>query len=127
MDLMQGLSAVSAGLGIVKELRDLDRSVDEAAFKLKLAELTSSLADAKFALVDAKERSAELKNKISELTNGTRCPICRIGRINVVKNEPAFGSGVEHHYCECQIPECEYKTTKLFDSSLGVYASQLKS
>lgn len=126
MDLMQGLSAVSAGLGIVKELRDLDRSVDEATFKLKLAELTSSLADAKFALVDAKEQSAELESRISELTNGTHCPICRNGRVNVVKNEPALASGVEHHYCECQNPECVYKTTRLFDSSLGIYASQLK-
>ena len=126
MDLMQGLSAISAGLGIVKELRDLDQSVDEATFKLKLAELTSSLADAKFALVDAKERSTELENQISELTDGTHCPICRTGRINVVKNEQALTSGVEHHYCECQNPECEYKSTKLFDSSLGIYASQLK-
>ena len=59
MDIASGLSAASAAITIAKDLREIDRSVDEATFKLKIAELTEALADTKIALSDA-------RNKISK-------------------------------------------------------------
>jgi hypothetical protein len=69
--IAEGLSAVSTALGIVKTLREIDRGVQEAEFKLKIASVTESLADAKLALVDAqdevKRREAELDQLRSSL------------------------------------------------------------
>lgn len=64
MDIAGSLSAVSAALGLVKELREIDVQFDKAELKLKIAELTSALSDAKLGLVDVAE---ELKLKESEI------------------------------------------------------------
>jgi hypothetical protein len=56
MDIASGLSAASAAITIAKDLREIDRSVDEATFKLKIAELTEALADTKIALSDARNK-----------------------------------------------------------------------
>lgn len=60
----EGISALSTAIGIVKTLRDIDRGVQEADYKLKIASATEALADAKMALVEAQD---EIKNKEAEL------------------------------------------------------------
>jgi hypothetical protein len=55
MDIMVGFSAVSQALNIAKQLKEFEKQFDSAEFKLKIAELYSTLADAKIGLVDAKE------------------------------------------------------------------------
>ncbi|MDH0114062.1 hypothetical protein N7379_06190 [Rhizobium pusense] len=64
MDIAGSLSAVSSALGLVKELREIDVQFDKAEMKLKIAELTSALSDAKLGLVDVAE---ELKKKEAEI------------------------------------------------------------
>lgn len=60
----EGISALSTAIGIVKTLRDIDRGVQEADYKLKIASATEALADAKMALVEAND---ELKGKDAEI------------------------------------------------------------
>ena len=50
-----------------KLLRDVEKSFDDASFKAKIAEVTSSLADVKFALVDARTEAAEKDAEIARL------------------------------------------------------------
>jgi len=62
MDIMTGISAVAQALNIVKSLREVEKGFDAAEFKLKIAELNSTLADAK--LADAK---TEIDSKQAEI------------------------------------------------------------
>lgn len=81
MAIVETIQAVSAGLTIAKDLRDIGQSLSEAEFKLKLAELMSSLADAKIELAAAQE---ELNQKDAEIVR--------------LKEAFAFkGSSIEYH------------------------------
>ena len=66
MDLPAALSSVSTALTIVKQLNDIDKRMDEAGFKLKIAEATSALADAKLGLIDAQN---EIRSKDAEIVS----------------------------------------------------------
>lgn len=66
MDIPGALSGVSTALTIVKQLNDIDKQVDEAGFKLRIAEATSALAEAKLGLIDAQE---ELRLKGREIND----------------------------------------------------------
>ncbi|MGO8068741.1 hypothetical protein AB9E28_24835 [Rhizobium leguminosarum] len=66
MDIPGALSGVSTALTIVKQLNDIDRRVDEAGFKLKIAEATGALAEAKLGLVDAQE---DIRSKDAEISS----------------------------------------------------------
>jgi len=67
MDIIGGLSAVTQALGIAKTLNEVDRSLDTANFRMKLADLETSLASAKLALIDAREESLEKDKEIQRL------------------------------------------------------------
>lgn len=122
MDLLSGLSAASTAIGIAKDLREIDRSVDEAGFKLKLAELTSALADTKLALTDAKEIIARLESELDQAKNGELCPKCRVGRLNVTEIEPNYQFGLNHYGVEkwtyqCDGPDCDFLSVRMHDPS----------
>lgn len=120
MDLVGGLTAARLAIDIAKDLRSIDRSVDEATFKLKLADLTSALADAQLALSEAKTRVAELESELSTALNGEICPKCRTGRLNLVKSSKmAMGGlgnfGVEERHFECSSEACGFATKVVHD------------
>ena len=48
---------MSAAIGLAKELVGINKAVDEATWKLKTAELTSALADAKMGVTEQKRKS----------------------------------------------------------------------
>ena len=64
MDIAGGLAAIATGLGIAKEIRNADVALSQAELKGRLADVTSSLAEAQQALVDAQDeinaRDAEI-------------------------------------------------------------------
>jgi len=64
MDIMTGLSAVAQAFNVANWLRGIEKEFDVAEFKLKMAELYSSLTDAKLALADAK---TEMDGKQAEI------------------------------------------------------------
>ena len=55
VDIAGTLAVVGQAIGIAKDLREIDKSLDSSEFKAKMAELYSSLADVKMALADAQE------------------------------------------------------------------------
>lgn len=67
MDIATGLSSLTAAIGLVKELRSIDVQIDKAALKLKIAELTGALADAKVAMVDASETLRSREDELAKL------------------------------------------------------------
>lgn len=129
MDLLTGLSAASQALNIVKELREIDKNVDEATFKLKIADLMIALADTKEALANAKKSMSEkdtiiheLKQTISGFTIGNLCPICNTGRLKTVRVIPhpklMLGKvGIQEKHFECQNESCSHSEKRMHDPS----------
>jgi hypothetical protein len=120
MDLIQGLSAAAAAIGIAKDLREIDRNVDEADYKNKLADLLNALADTKIALADAKEKIASIEAKLDHATSGDVCPKCRTGRLNLTGNRPQhFGGlgnlGVEVWTFSCNLEDCDFTSDRIHD------------
>lgn len=67
MDIPVAVQAITTAIGLAKDLREIDRGIDEASFKLKLADLTESLADAKVSLVEAQNALTEKDREIDRL------------------------------------------------------------
>ncbi len=65
MDLMVAISAATKALEGLKLLREIDKSFDDSAFKMKIAEISSDVADLKFALTEAKTSLAEKGEEIN--------------------------------------------------------------
>ena|SRR5687768_1919098 len=67
MDVMTALAAATQGLEVLRQLRDLDRSVNEAEWRSKIVEVQERLTDAKSALLEAKEAIAARDDEITRL------------------------------------------------------------
>ncbi|MFN4062315.1 MAG: hypothetical protein ACK4IA_16400 [Paracoccus hibiscisoli] len=67
MDLPAAISAITASIGLARELKNIDASFDKAELKLKVAELTAALAEAKLGLVDVASQLQEKDDEISQL------------------------------------------------------------
>jgi hypothetical protein len=52
MNPTEVIASMSAAIGLAKELVGINKAVDEATWKLKTAELTSALADAKMGVTE---------------------------------------------------------------------------
>ncbi|WP_132463727.1 hypothetical protein [Rhodovulum marinum] len=127
MDILSGLTAATKALEVLKGIRELDESIGQAEFKLKLADLTSLLADTKVALADAKTdlnaKAAEIANlsaEIERLKKGDFCPRCHSGRLQLISTEeyPYQGLhiyGVEEWHYGCDNPECGFEQNRLHD------------
>ncbi len=127
MDIIGGLTAVKLSLDLAKELRHIDRTVDDATFRLKLADLTDALADAKISLSDAKIALSDsdteikiLKAKLDDALNGDICPSCRTGRLQLTsaRSEHRLGLhdyGVENWLMTCNGPDCGFEQTRKHD------------
>jgi hypothetical protein len=66
MDIMTGLATASQAIKLANELRGIDKAMDAAEFKLKIADLTIALSDIKLALSEAKET---ISTKDAEITS----------------------------------------------------------
>ncbi|MGX4803992.1 hypothetical protein [Bradyrhizobium guangdongense] len=66
MDIMTGLATASQAIKLANDLRGIDKAMDAAEFKLKIADLTIALSDIKMALSEAKE---EISAKEAEITD----------------------------------------------------------
>lgn len=125
MDLTTGLAAASQSLQILKQIKELDASIDAAVFKAKLLELQESAYEARAALHDAKEavltkdaEIAELKRKLDAATSGEMCPVCRGGRLKTerVVPHPSFGrQGLQEKHLSCENPECRHSEKRMHD------------
>ncbi len=136
-EIVTGISAAKQAAELVKELRDIDRSVDEATFKLKLAELTEALADTKIALSEAKIRIDELEKANSDyeakLANSIPigiCPKCEKGKVRFESKKAVTTGrldvyGVEKWTMACDLEGCDYSEAKIHDPA-GVVPKNAK-
>jgi hypothetical protein len=72
MDVAGTISAVTAAIGFARELNSVDGQVDQAALKLKVAELTTALADAKLGMVEVAEQLRAKDKEIADLKERLR-------------------------------------------------------
>jgi hypothetical protein len=59
MDFMGAIATATKAIEGLKLLMNLEKAFDEASFKLRIADVTSNLADLKVALTEAKSEAAE--------------------------------------------------------------------
>lgn len=69
VDFVTAIQSVTAGVRVIKELNDLDRELDKAALKIKVAELSSALATAQVALSEAQTEAQAKDAEIAKLTD----------------------------------------------------------
>lgn len=67
VDIAAGLTLAAQAIGIVKDLREIDKGLDSGEYKARMAELYSALADVKMALADAQSDLKAKDQVISEL------------------------------------------------------------
>jgi hypothetical protein len=67
IDWPLALSTASQAIRLANDLRSIDKEISEAELKLKIANLTSALADLKITLTDAKGDAAEKDAEIDRL------------------------------------------------------------
>jgi hypothetical protein len=72
MDFVTAIASVTKGLEILKAMQDIDKNLDAASYKGKIADLTVALADAKRDLVDARDEVAAGQEKIARLKEAFR-------------------------------------------------------
>ena len=66
-DLMTALATATQAIKLVQDLRGIDKAMDAAEYKLKIAELTSALADLKITLTEARGDTEEKDAEINRL------------------------------------------------------------
>jgi hypothetical protein len=69
MDFIGSIAIATKAIEGLKLLRGLEKTFDEASFKMQIADITSNLADLKTALVEDKFDAAEKDAEISRLKN----------------------------------------------------------
>jgi hypothetical protein len=62
------ISTISAAINFARELNSINKTVDEATWRLKVAELTGALADAKLGATELKDLIDERDKEIARLT-----------------------------------------------------------
>jgi len=67
MDWAGALSGIATAVGIAKDLREIDKGLDQAEAKARLADVISNLADVRLALTDAREEMREKEAEIARL------------------------------------------------------------
>ncbi len=68
IDISALMTAASSATKILKDLREIDRGINEAEYKFQIAELFETIADMKMAIIELKEEGGEKDKKIAELT-----------------------------------------------------------
>jgi hypothetical protein len=67
MDIMTTIATAGQAIKLAQDLRGIDKAMDAAEYKLKIADLLTALSDIKMALADAKEELAGKDKEIAAL------------------------------------------------------------
>jgi hypothetical protein len=102
VDFALALATASQALKLVDDLRGIDKALDAAGLKLKIAELTGAISELKVALVDAKEEVAKKQAEIVRL-GGLLKRHAELIEADGYKYDKVDGKAKGHAYC----PVCE--------------------
>ncbi|NEK36296.1 hypothetical protein [Rhizobium leguminosarum] len=105
MDVTGTLTAIGTALSVVKQLTEIDAHFDKADLKLKVAEITSALAQAKLGLVDAEEVIRAKDSEIKKLWDQLKYKAENTTRLDSMLYDTEDGQPVGRPYC----PVCEEK------------------
>lgn len=72
VDIMTALATATQAIKLAQDLRGIDKAMDAAEYKLKIADLTGALSDIKLALTDAREELASKDAEIEKLTKALK-------------------------------------------------------
>ncbi|WP_075289890.1 hypothetical protein [Pararhizobium arenae] len=67
VDIVAGMGMLAQAIGIAKDIREIDRGLDQGEIKAKMADLYSALADAKMAFADAQGEMKAREEEIARL------------------------------------------------------------
>jgi hypothetical protein len=105
MDIAGSIAAVTAAIGLVKDLKEIDAQFDKAEMKLKIAELTVALADAKMGLVEVAQQLRDKDAQIADLNAKVKYRAEKLVDQNGFRYKSVDGKASGLPYC----PACENK------------------
>jgi hypothetical protein len=115
VDIITALATASQAIKLANDLRGIDKAIDAAEFKLKIADLTLALSDIKLALTDARDeihdKSEEIR--ILEATLARTADMIEEKGYKYLKSPE--GKPIGHAFC----PVCEQKEGYLFNLASG--------
>ena len=115
VDIMTALATASQAIKLANELRGIDKAMDAAEFKLKIADLTMALSDIKLALTDARDE-IHAKNEEIKILESTLARTAEMVEENGYKYlKTSVGKPRGHAFC----PVCEQKDGYLFNLASG--------
>jgi hypothetical protein len=109
VDFALALSTLSQALKLANDLRGIEKVYDAAEAKLKIAQLTSNLADLKITLVDAKDELSGKQAEIDRLTALFKRHADLVEANGYKYDNAGDGRPKGHAYC----PVCEQLVTTL--------------
>jgi hypothetical protein len=128
MDPASVIASITAPIGFAKELVAVDKAVDQAEWKLKLADLTSALADAKIGVAELKGEIEAKNGEIAKLKKAFEFQgqTIKIGDMNY---EAQDGKPVGMPFCpRCIAADGFYiKLTRLSQTNSPAQCPQCKS
>ncbi|WP_326914818.1 hypothetical protein [Sphingopyxis chilensis] len=91
------VAAIQTSIEVVKKLRELSKKVDNAEFKMLLADLSSELGDAKLEAASLKVDLADLRSKNLELIE--KLEARQLGKPSLVEGVYAFSDDPDGRFC----------------------------
>jgi hypothetical protein len=113
VDIMTALATAGQAIKLVQDLRGIDKAVDAAEYKIKIADLTEALANLKHALIEAKDDLATKDVEIDRLKNQLRRKAALVEHGGYSYDKAKNGKPKGSPYC----PVCEQKEGLLFHLS----------
>jgi soluble cytochrome b562 len=110
VDIMGALATASHAIKLAQDLRGIDKALNAAEYKLKIADLTAALSDIKLALTDAKEDLASKDAEIDKLRRQFQRLTDTVEHQGFKYDKGKDGKPRGRAYC----PVCEQKTGMLF-------------
>jgi hypothetical protein len=123
VDVMTALATVSQAIKLTQDLRGIDKAIDAAEYKLKIADLTNALSDIRIALTDAKD---ELASKDAELARLTK-QLARIAQTAEVGGFKYRKGPDDKPRGRAFCPVCEQKTGYLFHLAEVMHTQQCQN
>ena len=110
VDIITALATAGQAVKLAQHLRGIDKAMDAAEYKLKIADPSAALSDIKMALTDAKEELASKDTEIGKLKAQFQLSADTIEKHGFKYKKGADGEPKGSAYC----PVCEQKSGHFF-------------